>query len=175
MSGNSTQLAVGVGQGSWLAAAQGATVVGVFVLGSFAGTLIGFAVSKHRLQIVLVLEAGLLGCGALMHAPIGEFSVIALPLAFAMGLQNTAMSRVGERAVGLTYVTGTLVRLGSELAESIARRAKPWAWNRDAGLWLAMVTGAVAGAVLFGHLGLRALLVPVVVALSLAVTANFYD
>lgn len=41
------------------------------------------------------------------------YSLVALP-AFAMGLQDAALRRVGGRTVRTTYVTGTLTNLGED-------------------------------------------------------------
>ena len=44
-------------------------------------------------------------------------------MALAMGLQNAAMNRIGQQAVSLTYITGTLVRCARQLAEAVTKRS----------------------------------------------------
>lgn len=67
------------------------------------------------------------------------------------------------------YVTGTLVRVGQELAEAVTGRGERWAWSGDALLWVSMVAGAAGGAASFARLDLRSLALPATAALVLAV------
>jgi uncharacterized membrane protein YoaK (UPF0700 family) len=168
MSGNSTQLGVSLGGGRWLAAARAGIVIALFVLGAFTGTLVAEAVSKWCLTILLALEASLLGSALLLPAPAGQFSAALFPTVLAMGLQNEVMTRAGGRRVSLTYVTGTLVRFGQELAEAITGCGEGWAWSGDGRLWLAMVAGATGGAALFAWVGFAAFAIPAMAALILA-------
>lgn len=172
MSGNSTQLGVGLGRGQWHAAARAGGIIALYVLGAFAGTLGAGAAGKWRLPAVLGFEASLLGSVLLLPASAGEFPAAAFPTVLAMGLQNTVLGRVGSRRVSLTYVTGTLVRLGQELAEAVTGRGERWAWSGDALLWLSMVAGATGGAASFAWLGLRSLALPATAALVLAVAGG---
>ena len=71
-----------------------------------------------------------------------------------MGVFNSALSRVGAQAVSLTFVTGTLSRVGSHLALA-ARRAPltdsqgPWDTHLRRAMILARVwAGFIAGAAL---------------------------
>jgi uncharacterized membrane protein YoaK (UPF0700 family) len=172
MSGNSTQLGVGLGRGQWLAAAEAAAVIAVFVLGAFAGELIAIATGARHRRAVLLVEALLLGAVLVLPHPPGEFSAAALPMALALGIQNAALHRVGTRKVSLTYVTGTLVRFGQQVAAQITGRAERGAWRSDLAAWLAMVAGAVAGAIAFAKIGLKCLAVPAVVVVVLAVVGG---
>jgi uncharacterized membrane protein YoaK (UPF0700 family) len=170
MSGNSTQLGVGLGRGQWLVAAQAGAVIGVFVLGAFAGELIAIWTGARHRRVILLLEAVLLATVLMLPHPAGEFSAVAFPMALALGLQNAALHRVGNRKVGLTYVTGTLVRFGQQVAAQITGHGEPGAWRSDLAAWLAMVTGAVTGAIAFAHIELRCLFVPAVALGVLAVS-----
>jgi uncharacterized membrane protein YoaK (UPF0700 family) len=164
MSGNTTQLAVRLAAGPWVAVAEAALVIFTFVVGVFVGTLIGYAAGSKRLPVVLLVEAAVLSC-ALFFPPArhGTFSFAALPMTLAMGLQNAAMNRIGQQAVSLTYITGTLVRCARQLAAAVTKRGDPWNWLDDWLLWLSMTIGAVCGALAFAALGLRALLPPIIV------------
>ncbi len=174
MSGNSTQFATSLGQGQWLACLQAGTIIILFVLGAFAGALVAIAAGSKRLPAVLLLEAGLLACTLLCPpAKVGEFSLAALPMALAMGMQNAAMNRIADRTVSLTYVTGTLVRFARELAEAVTGRGDRWAWSADLLFWLAIVAGAVFGAKSFAWFGLRSLVAPLAVVILLGVGALF--
>jgi uncharacterized membrane protein YoaK (UPF0700 family) len=172
MSGNSTQFAASLGQGQWTACLQAGAIIGLFVLGAFAGALVAIAAGSKRLPVVLLLEAGLLACALLFPSGrLGEFSLAAAPMALAMGFQNAAMNRIGERTVSLTYVTGTLVRFARELAEAVTGRGERWAWSADLLFWLAIVIGAVLGAKSFAWFGLRSLVVPLAAVILLGLGA----
>jgi uncharacterized membrane protein YoaK (UPF0700 family) len=74
----------------------------------------------------------------------------------AMGILNSAFSRVGAQSVSLTFVTGTLSRVGSHLALA-ARRSPladaqgPWDTHLRRALLLARIwVGFLAGALLSG-------------------------
>ena len=73
-----------------------------------------------------------------------------------MGIMNSALSRVGAQSVSLTFVTGTLSRVGSHLALA-AKRAPlpdaqgPWDTHLRRAMLLARVwAGFLAGALLSG-------------------------
>ena len=67
--------------------------------------------------------------------------------AFAMGIANNVFSRDGEVTVGVTYMTGALVRFGQGIAARIA--GQPIAGARGYGLlWLALAVGALGGGAL---------------------------
>lgn len=64
--------------------------------------------------------------------------------AMAMGLANNVFSRDGEVTVGVTYMTGALVRFGQGVAARLAGKPLPGA--RGYGLlWSALALGAAAG------------------------------
>jgi len=171
MSGNSTQLGVGLGRGQWLSAAEAGAVIGVFVLGAFVGELIAIRTGTRHRRVVLLVEAVLLTSVLILPHPPGKFSAAALPMALALGIQNAALHRVGNRKVSLTYVTGTLVRFGQQVAAQVTGRGEPGAWRSDLAAWLAMVAGAVAGAIAFANVELKCLIVPAVVLVVLAALA----
>lgn len=168
MSGNTTQMATGLGQGQWSEAGRISALIALFVFGVFCGTMVAASVGKRRLVMVLGVEACLLGAALLLPVTAAELPVAAFPVVFAMGWQNAALPRVGKSKVGLTYVTGTLVGLGRGLAEAVNGRAPRWDWCADLLLWLAMALGASTGAVCYARLGLRSLAIPAVAVLALA-------
>jgi uncharacterized membrane protein YoaK (UPF0700 family) len=68
-------------------------------------------------------------------------------------------------------MTGTLVRIGQRLAMAISGGDR-WGWLPWLGLWAALVSGGVAGAVSYLHLGLGGLWIAAGTALLLAVAAR---
>jgi uncharacterized membrane protein YoaK (UPF0700 family) len=74
-------------------------------------------------------------------------------LAAALGAMNTAYTRRGEVSVGLTYMTGTLVKLGQHLVRAIMGE-RGTLWARYLLLWVMITIGALAGAISYQILGL---------------------
>jgi uncharacterized membrane protein YoaK (UPF0700 family) len=73
----------------------------------------------------------------------------------------------GVTGIGLTYMTGTLVRLGQKAAEAVV--GGPWrAIVPDASLWLGMVAGAGFGAMVYRRIGLDGLWGAALVAVALS-------
>lgn len=164
MSGNSTRLAVGIAgiPGEALIAGR---LIGCFVLGVVAGSLVGAAAKTMRRPVVLMLVAALVAMGAMLAGTAEDLAV--LFVAAAMGAENTTFERDGEVSIGLTYMTGTLVKLGQRLAAALLGGPK-LAWAPYLLLWLGLVSGAIAGALTWPLLGLAGLWIAVAGALALA-------
>jgi uncharacterized membrane protein YoaK (UPF0700 family) len=179
MSGNTTQTGYETAQGAFHAAALSALAILFFVGGSFAATFLSEFGGRHARRLVygvvaaaLAAIAGLSGLGALTGA-----AAIA-SISFAMGIMNSALSRVGAQSVSLTFVTGTLSRIGSHLAlaarrEPLKDAQGPWDTHLRRALMLARVwAGFLVGALLSGaatpRLGAWVLLGPALVLAALA-------
>lgn len=66
-------------------------------------------------------------------------------LVLAMGVLNNTFQRNGEVSVGLTYMTGALVRFAQGLAARLAGTGGA-GWANWLMLWWGLALGAVAGA-----------------------------
>jgi uncharacterized membrane protein YoaK (UPF0700 family) len=71
-------------------------------------------------------------------------------------------------------LTGTLVKLGQRIVAALTGGPK-LAWAPYALLWIGLVSGAVAGALIWPHAGLSGLWVASIVALLLAGAAWLID
>lgn len=151
MSGNSTQLAVDLVLGGPMAAVA-AGLVGAFVGGVIAGALAARVAGMARKPVVLLLVTILLTVAALLNAPSAVFVMAA-----AMGAANGVFQRDGEVSIGVTYMTGTLVKLGQHLAHGIAGQRR-WGWVPYLLLWTGFLVGAALGALVFPRWGTDALL-----------------
>ena len=147
MSGNSTRLSVALATGSPQAVLAAALIV-TFVVGVTAGSLLGRVAGAHRRRAVLLAAMAATLAGAAMLGQWGALWAAALVTTFAMGAENTVFEVEGEVALGLTYMTGTLVKLGQRIAAALAGGAR-WDWVPHLYLWAGLVTGASAGA--FGY------------------------
>lgn len=156
MSGNSTMLGVGVGAaGNAHFAATAALLVGAFLLGVVIASLVARrAGARRRLTVMLLVSGSLLLAAAI--APIAPPLPTLAIVAFAMGAENLLFEADGEVRIGLTYMTGTLVKIGQRLATALSGGDR-WGWVPFLLLWLGLVSGAVAGAFTYTHLALGGL------------------
>lgn len=154
MSGNTTRLAVGLARGSD-AALIASGLVACFVTGVMAGTLTRRLTRTHQASKVLLLVAALLALAA-AFGQAGHLWPATIAMAMAMGAENAVFEREGEVHIGLTYMTGTLVKLGQHLTGALLG-GPALAWLSYLLLWLGLAGGAVTGALVFPHLGLSAL------------------
>ncbi|WP_242183347.1 YoaK family protein [Sphingomonas sp. CARO-RG-8B-R24-01] len=150
MSGNSTRLAVGLVVDPYVARVA-IGLLGAFVGGVVLGTLIAAAAGVWRKPVILLVVGALLAvAGWLDLAGAGGW---ATPLmAAAMGCVNTTFQRAGEVSIGVTYMTGTLVKFGQRLADAMLGGAR-WAWAPYLALWLGLVGGAVVGSLMYRSFG----------------------
>ena len=149
MSGNSTRLAVGGVRALHDAAVAGGLIL-CFLAGVIAGALLGSRFDRRRPAAVLLLIAALLAAAALLESR-GAFAVALALLAFAMGAENAVFEQGGEVRIGLTYMTGSLVRVGNGIAGAILGRPGGGSgWFGYLLLWLGFVAGAVLGALSYG-------------------------
>lgn len=156
MSGNSTRLGVGLVAG-WSAAALSVILVGLFVLGVMLGSLVARAalLKRWRRPAVMAFVTVLLTIAATMDA-LGFAHVAIAGMTLAMGAENASFERNGEVSIGLTYMTGTLVKLGQRLTEALLGGNR-WAWAWYLMLWAGLVAGAVAGTIVYDRIQLAGL------------------
>lgn len=154
LSGDTTQLAAAMAQGQAARAAVLGGVVVIFVAGAFLGRLL--RLRTERRSPTLLLQAVVLSLAAAC-ARVGLETGALAGAILAMGAQTTVLTHAGHTAVGSTYVTGTLARLGSGLADALAGADRS-GWLPYLLLWGALLAGAAAGALCYGRVGLESLL-----------------
>jgi len=155
MSGNSTRLGVSLADAHWSTAAQALGLIALFVCGAAAGCLIVLGSRTHRQPWVLLAEALLLTVGALCYA-FGMSHAAIAAIVLAMGLENAVFQTDGGAGLGLTYVTGTLVKVG-QLAGVALKGGPRWDWVPNLLLWAALVAGVVVGAAAYRWINLAAI------------------
>lgn len=139
MTGNTVLLGIALATDKLADAAQSVAIIAAFLAGVAASALLRRHVS---LAAILVIEMATIVVAALVTPP-----VAAPVLAFAMGLQNAAMTHFAGLSLNTVFLTGNL----QKLVETLLRR--------DAGstsegvavallsrLWLAYLAGVVLGA-----------------------------
>ena len=111
-------------------------------------------------------EASLLAAGALCYA-FGLSNVAVAAIVLAMGLENAVFQIDGGAGLGLTYVTGALVKVGQLAAEALRGGAR-WGWAPNLLLWAALVAGSLCGAVGYHWINLAAIWFAAASALALS-------
>lgn len=155
MSGNTTRLAVAISDGD-----LGLTLRLVILVATFvAGNVLGIVVSRFggRRALPLLLCIATLLCGAAAWPYETQLPAL-LATIIAMGMLNAAVEEVNGLPVGLTYVTGALSRFGRGLGRWMLGERRN-GWRVQLVPWTGMFAGAVIGALLEHHLGLKALFV----------------
>ena len=150
MSGNTTRLAVNLAREPQLAVMPALILLG-FLSGVVGGALAAARAGVWRKPAVLWLVAGLLLASALLHQ--FDYAVpVLVMMVLAMGVLNNTFQRDGEVVVGLTYMTGALVRLGQGMAAAIIGRGNG-SWFGYLLLWSGLAAGAVLGAFAYLRFG----------------------
>jgi uncharacterized membrane protein YoaK (UPF0700 family) len=156
MSGNSTRLGAAIAALDF----QHAAIAGGIIL-SFVGGVVGGEVAsaligeRWRRATALLLQAVLLiVAAALSAAGLAWSGVVAM--AAGMGIENTIFRRNGEVSIGLTYMTGTLVKMGQHLSAALTGGSRT-GWLPYFFLWVGLLSGSVLGAAVFMRIGLDGL------------------
>ena len=144
MSGNSTRLAVALAGGSPLALTA-ASLILAFVAGVVVGATAGEALGRWRGPGVIVLAAVPIAVAAALpeFGALGALGTVLL--AAAMGAVNTVFQRNGEVSVGVTYMTGALVKFGQHVAAALMGNGARWDWLPYLLLWGGLIAGAFLG------------------------------
>lgn len=145
MSGNTTRMAVHLAREPHLALMP-LTIIASFVCGVALGALGARRWSNRRKSVLLAAVAVLLA-GATTALLAGATLPFLCGAALAMGVANNVFSRDGQVTVGVTYMTGALVRFGQGLAARIAGQ-DPGASRGYGRLWLALAAGGTTGALM---------------------------
>jgi uncharacterized membrane protein YoaK (UPF0700 family) len=166
MSGNSTRMGVSLAAADWWNAAGAFGLIVLFVAGAAAGSLIVLGRGANRQPLLLLVEAALLVIAALCHMLGHSYFAIAA-IVLAMGLENACFQIDGGAGLGLTYVTGALVKVGQLLAAALTGGAR-FKWVPNLLLWAALVAGSAVGALAYHWINLAAIWFAAAAALALS-------
>jgi uncharacterized membrane protein YoaK (UPF0700 family) len=185
MSGNTTNTGMYSGERAFHAALPSAVAIALFTTGSIFGNLVVHTRLRQSHRWVFGLIAALLAAAAALEQGGIAIAVIEIAIiSLAMGMMNPAVSKIGSEPVSLTFVTGTLNRMGGHLAAALNPQAMGSSESRSsqlfrAGINASMWSGFLAGAVLSGLLATSwqqwALWPPCLVIAALAVFSQAND
>ncbi len=187
VTGNVARASASVARGDIAGAAQAGVLVAVFLLGAVTASLLVetslFRRTSSAYGAALLVQGGLLSAFVVTDA--------ASLLSFAMGMQNSLVTRLSGSVVRTTHLTGVVTDLGIELA-----RWARWTWSRAFGgrlaspgrnpaarpaptrslllltVALAFTAGGMLGALVAPAWGARSMAIPAV-AILLAATYAF--
>lgn len=185
MSGNTTQTGSMIGQGKLVAALLTGLTIACFVMGSAAGVWIIDAKLHNRRSMLFGAIAAALAITicVTLTGPLERISGgCVLVLALAMGLMNATHSHVGAEPMSLTFVTGTLNKIGGHLAMALGRAPLAGAQGpRDthlrragagASVWAGFLSGTILSAAASSAFGVWALLPPLLALLVLTLLSR---
>ncbi|WP_300244795.1 YoaK family protein [Pseudomonas sp.] len=155
MSGNTTRMAVAISDGELGLVLRLLLLVATFIVGNALGVVVS-RLAGHR-ALPLLLSIGALLCASAAW-PFEQQLPALLAAIIAMGMLNAAVEEVNGLPIGLTYVTGALSRFGRGLGRWMLGDRRN-GWRVQLVPWSGMFAGAVLGALLEQHLGLKALYV----------------
>lgn len=183
MSGNTTSAGVLSGGGHFDAAFNSVLAVSFFVTGSFCGTLLCQSKLAQARRLCFGAIAGILAAVAALES--NGFRNIPVEIALlclAMAMVNPALTKIGAEPVSLTFMTGTLNRIGGHLASAAGRKPLPEAQGGrdshlrragiDAGVWFGFVGGAALSGMVDPSLQRWALLPPFFVMVVLTLLSD---
>lgn len=173
MSGNSTRLAASVATGdlqviSWLGA-----ILVLFVAGTALGTWVRHFSARDMATVHVLGFVSLLLIAAAASYEMGWVWPAIACMTLAMGAENAVFQRNGDVVVGLTYMTGTLVKIGQRLAGAVVGGPR-FTWVPYLLLWMGLICGGVTGALLFEWMGLQSLWVAALWAALLTAATAFF-
>jgi uncharacterized membrane protein YoaK (UPF0700 family) len=187
MSGNSTRAAVLVARGDWQQLAPVVGVIPTFLLGVMLGTIV-HGISKRQGQAIVFSVAGIAlavvaALEAYGHSVRSNDTRLGLffTLAAAMGLLNSTVQRVGKVSVALTFVTGTLVKLGAAIGRQMTNRGRSDGGDQRAtivvltSMYCAFFLGAVCGGLAAALYGLRCTIAPALILIGLGLLCWFLE
>ncbi len=154
MSGNSTRFSIALASGDRRVVLTAGSLIGLFVLGVVSAALAA-PDGPDRQCRMLTLVAALLGLAALAASLGRDRWSIALA-ALAMGAESDVIRKAGPVNVTVTYMTGTLVKMGRGLADALSGGSR-WGWLPYALLWASLVAGVMAGTAAFPFVRLQGL------------------
>ncbi len=158
----------------------------VYILAFLAGAFVSNTMVEFwglRDRNMFIAPVAFEGIILLVLAVVGEDLMVALPnviavgLLFAMGLQNALVTKISKAVVRTTHLTGLFTDLGIELSQLIFFRKEEQRKRLIATIQLRLLIiiffflGGVAAGLLYPHLQIRALILPVL----LLTAALVYD
>ncbi|WIM67135.1 YoaK family protein [Corynebacterium breve] len=171
MSGNVTRIAASAVSGDWEMVRLAASCVVLFLLGVMEGALVrrlaALRVRPAWVQNVVVLNVALLFVSSSFTLLLGAPAVAVRVASLGIGAMNSIFEKRGEVSIALTYMTGTLVKMGQRFVDTFFGGAHQ-AWMQHFLIAFSLGSGALVGGFAYAWLGLNALYVATVMILAMS-------
>ncbi|HTO14734.1 MAG TPA: YoaK family protein [Edaphocola sp.] len=154
-----------------------------FFLGSFVSNLLVEFTTKRSERLIyvipIVIESIILFIVAIFGLSLGKSSpnIIAFSLLFAMGLQNSLVTRISNAIVRTTHLTGLFTDLGIELSQLFFYKEKKQKLKLLSTISIRFriiiffFIGGIVGGILYVSMGLKVLIIPA----SMLIIGLLYD
>lgn len=152
MSGNTTRSATSWVAGDHELAILAGSCIVFFLMGVMIGALTQrisvrvWSITRAREMVLGVVSSIMIIASILVVFDFDRTAVIVVSV--AVGAMNSIFERNGEVAIPLTYMTGTLVKMGQRFVDTFFG-GKHIVWILNLALWLSLSAGAIIGAVLY--------------------------
>ncbi|WP_394280806.1 YoaK family protein [Corynebacterium sp.] len=160
MSGNVTRIAASSATGDWATVQLAATCVVLFLIGVMEGALVR-RLAARRIPIafvknVVVVNMALLFTIACVFLIAGMPHIAVAFVSLGIGSMNSIFERKGEVSLALTYMTGTMVKMGQRLVDTLFGGSHA-AWLQHFLIASALGSGALIGGFSYKWWGMNSL------------------
>ncbi|RNE49619.1 YoaK family protein [Corynebacterium alimapuense] len=174
MSGNTTRIATSAIEGDTALAWLAGSAVFFFIIGVMEGALVRRLAMQRlhpdRIREVVMANLCVLftlsSILVLIDAPRAAIIVASL----GIGSMNSIFERSGEVSIPLTYMTGTLVKMGQRFVDAFFGGTHE-AWLGHFKMWMGLSAGAFFGAMTYQNLGMHAILIATGLTMLISLTA----
>ncbi|MDN5720592.1 MAG: YoaK family protein [Corynebacterium sp.] len=157
MTGNTERMILEHFKGNHLLGLGALATVAAFLVGVMVATfarIYWWTKSRHAATLVTMVAAYVAWLFDVLTDEAGaSFGVVPiLSLAFGLGALNTSISRGNQVAMPLSYVTGTLVKMGQGFALHLSG-VQRWVWVAQLVTYAGFLVGIVLGGAVFHSIG----------------------
>lgn len=172
MSGNTTRSATALVDGDWDMAVLAGSCLVLFLIGVMEGAVVR-RLAKRRVPLHLVRDVVVANMNVLFVLSstlivLDQHQVGIMVTSLGIGAMNSIFERDGEVDIALTYMTGTLVKMGQRFVDTFFGGAHA-KWLQHFVMWASLSAGAIGGAVAYSWYGIHAIVVATGLCLLLSV------
>ena len=162
MSGNTTRAATSLVSGDWDLAALASSCLLLFLAGVMQGALVRRLARRwvplHWVRDVVIANMDILFVISSILILADQPHIGIMFASLGIGAMNSIFERDGEVDIALTYMTGTLVKMGQRFIDTFFGGAHS-KWLQYFVMWASLSAGAVTGALAYWAVDVRAIII----------------
>ncbi|HZK31476.1 MAG TPA: YoaK family protein [Corynebacterium sp.] len=170
MSGNTTRAATSLVAADWDLAILASSCLILFLIGVMEGALVRRLARRwlplHWVRDVVIANMDLMFVMSSVLILADQHRIAIMFASLGIGAMNSIFERDGEVDIALTYMTGTLVKMGQRFIDTFFGGAHT-KWLQHFVMWSSLSAGAITGALSYNSLGIHAILVATALCLLL--------